>query len=380
LAKRPAQIEKNFRTKRDAEDWIATQRAAVLTGTHIAPSRAERRFVDLIEAWRESWAAKGLEPQTTRRYEQVLRVHVAPTLGHRRANTLTHEAIQRYMDGLRRGGMTPGTLHKVHTVLSAIFKKAVKMGSVSTNPCYAIELPPVESREMVILTPAEIMAVAHGVLDEHWQPAIYTAAYTGVRAAEQWAITRRDIDPLRGTLRIEKAMLADCSIGPTKTHERRTITPNAKLTRMLEDHLALRPGGTKRWPAVRRDRAGWDLYSTEDWQHPDRLAFLTPRGTPVRHNLVHKRQFKPAVRDSLPPDKQLMRWLDFRHTHASLLIHEGATPVLVSKRLGHKSTQMTLDTYAHLYPSAEAALSKTLDEVFTTEAPPSNVEVLHGVG
>jgi hypothetical protein len=31
-----AQIEKNFRTRKDAEDWLATQQAQVLTGTRIS--------------------------------------------------------------------------------------------------------------------------------------------------------------------------------------------------------------------------------------------------------------------------------------------------------------------------------------------------------
>jgi integrase len=219
------------------------------------------------------------------------------------------------MDGLRRAGMHPWTLRKVHAVLSAVFKKGVKMGVLPTNPCYAIELPPVERRDMVILTPEEISAVANGV-DEHWRPAVYFAAYTGVRAGGQWAITRRDVDPLRGTIRIEKAMRNDGSIGPTKTHERRTITPNAKLMSLLEECLATPPGGTGGWPVVLREKSDWVLDTTDDWQSPDRLFFLTPSGTAVQHGAIHKRQFKPAARAKLSSDKQGMRWHDFRHTHA----------------------------------------------------------------
>ncbi|HEQ4770249.1 TPA: tyrosine-type recombinase/integrase [Streptococcus pyogenes] len=37
----------------------------------------------------------------------------------------------------------------------------------------------------------------------------------------------------------------------------------------------------------------------------------------------------------------------FRHTHATLMIEIGVDPVNTAKRLGHASSQMTLDTYSH---------------------------------
>ena len=41
---------------------------------------------------------------------------------------------------------------------------------------------------------------------------------------------------------------------------------------------------------------------------------------------------------------------DLRHFHASVLLQSGQNPVLVSKRLGHSTVSMTLDTYGHLMP------------------------------
>lgn len=55
-----------------------------------------------------------------------------------------------------------------------------------------------------------------------------------------------------------------------------------------------------------------------------------------------------------------------RHTHASLLIYNGVDIQYISKRLGHKNIQTTLDTYAHFFEVAyEQAENKTLD-VLTT--------------
>ena len=43
----------------------------------------------------------------------------------------------------------------------------------------------------------------------------------------------------------------------------------------------------------------------------------------------------------------------FRHTHATLMIEIGVDPVNTAKRLGHASSQMTLDTYSHSTANGE---------------------------
>ncbi len=71
-----------------------------------------------------------------------------------------------------------------------------------------------------------------------------------------------------------------------------------------------------------------------------------------------------------------MRPHSLRHYFASGLIAEGCDVVTVQRALGHKSPSTTLDTYSHLWPSAEdrtrqasgrlaAALSAVADRVRT---------------
>lgn len=62
-------------------------------------------------------------------------------------------------------------------------------------------------------------------------------------------------------------------------------------------------------------------------------------------------------------DIPLIRIHDFRHSHASLLIENGANIVLVSKRLGHANTEQTLNTYTHLFPNSEQELIDKLNQV-----------------
>ena len=59
---------------------------------------------------------------------------------------------------------------------------------------------------------------------------------------------------------------------------------------------------------------------------------------------------------------QKIRVHGVRHTHASLLIDMGCTPLLVAERLGHEKVQTTLDTYAHLYPNKQNEVAAQLNE------------------
>ena len=46
---------------------------------------------------------------------------------------------------------------------------------------------------------------------------------------------------------------------------------------------------------------------------------------------------------------------DGRHTYASLLIHEGRSPLLVSAALGHASGELVWRRYAHVFEEARLA-------------------------
>jgi integrase len=54
---------------------------------------------------------------------------------------------------------------------------------------------------------------------------------------------------------------------------------------------------------------------------------------------------------------------DLRHSHASLLIEMGVSPLLISERLGHENIETTLQTYSHLYPNKHGEVRLKLQEM-----------------
>ena len=78
---------------------------------------------------------------------------------------------------------------------------------------------------------------------------------------------------------------------------------------------------------------------------PD-LVFPNRFGKPL-NPMSLTRTLKKVVRRAEVPK---MRLHDFRHFHVSVLIQQGESSVMISKRLGHSNPSMTLDIYGHLMP------------------------------
>ena len=59
---------------------------------------------------------------------------------------------------------------------------------------------------------------------------------------------------------------------------------------------------------------------------------------------------------------QRVRFHDLRHTCATLLLVNGAHPMLVQQLLGHASISITMDSYSHVLPGMDDSLADRMDE------------------
>ena len=89
------------------------------------------------------------------------------------------------------------------------------------------------------------------------------------------------------------------------------------------------------------------------------LIFSRNTGKPVGNPRDLRKVFHQALSDAGCPR---VRFHDLRHSYASLLIDQGASPKYIQSQLGHASIQMTFDIYGHLMPEAGREIVKRLDE------------------
>jgi len=131
----------------------------------------------------------------------------------------------------------------------------------------------------------------------------------------------------------------------TKTDSgRRTIPLPAFLVDVLAAHLADAPDSEFVFPS-------------RNGSHLDYWNFL-------------KRYWRPAVESaglgSLTPH-------ELRHTAAALMIDQGANPVTVQRRLGHKNVTTTLQIYGHVFPEQDDLLTARLDDLYRGSSRVQNV-------
>jgi integrase len=408
--------ERNFKTKRAALDWIAGRDSDVLRGTYAPARKGDTLLPDLAEELRGVWTAKGLEPKTRAGYEAILNRWLigdadpfAPPdrprpcrFARSKVNAVTTKEVQDFLTQLA-AIRKPNTVRRIYGVLNALLKLAAQRGYIAVNPATNVELPSKKRagvrRSHVYLEGNELLALADAMPTDpaaNYRLAVLVAGSCGLRAGEQWALRRRDVDLLHRELTVFYALkevytsaTADPAnkgllVGhPKSAASRRKLSIPTPLVPLLQAHLSASTPPSPNGYAVLRatDEHTGELTWTDDATDPDRLLFTTAEGYPVRHNSFTKRAFRLAVQGTparpaqpatrgraarpaqaaiaspLPAAKRNLRWHDLRHTAAALSLSQVPNLALVKERLGHENIATTVDLYGKRVPSVDAALA-----------------------
>ncbi|WP_416354132.1 tyrosine-type recombinase/integrase [Agrilactobacillus fermenti] len=110
----------------------------------------------------------------------------------------------------------------------------------------------------------------------------------------------------------------------------------------------------------------------------EQLEFYVKIGYRDPHDLVFRNN-KLSINDNGSTNQALARLCasvnvpritthGLRHTHGSILLYHGASIFSVSKRLGHKDIQTTMDTYLHvideLRQKDDTKMLSALEQIF----------------
>jgi integrase len=293
----------------------------------------ERHTVGEVVAGYIADGASRLSPGTLDFYRKGLAA--LPEVFRNRAVTdVTPLALDSVYGELRAEGASEHKLQKVHRLLSAAFNRAVRYGWMVANPCPQATKPKVDSDEIEPPPPEwvrQLIAEAEGV-NEDLAVCLRLAAATGARRGELVAIRWVDFKDSRLTIRrslveSEGQLFERRTKTGSKGH--RTIAVDAETTRAI-DALRVR----QRVAAEEHELPAPVFVFSHDagvtpWR-PDYLSLACGR--------LSKREY---------------RLHDLRHYHATQLLAAGVPVTTVSKRLGHTSTAVTLNTYGHWLPEQD---------------------------
>ena len=325
-----------FRTKHDAEEYLAGVTVSAARGEYIDPGASRASLGELGAEWLNNQTH--LKPASWRPLEIAWRVHVAPAWSGRRIGEVRHSQVQAWVTELstRRGATT---VLRAHGVLAGILDVAVKDRRLSTNPARGVNLPRKAKKARAYLTveQVELLAVNAGT----YGALVLFLAYTGLRWGEATGLRIAHVDMLRRRVRVTENAVkvgTEIYVGTPKTHEARSVA----FPRFLADSIARQMEGKSR----------------------DQLVFGDGQSH-LRATYGRRPWFQAAVEASqaIDPDFPRVTPHDLRHTAASLAISSGANVKAVQRMLGHASAAMTLDTYADLFDDDLDAVSGALDEL-----------------
>lgn len=327
--KRRKSTKRGFATKREAEEWLRnfliTQKADF-----------DMKFENFWKMYYADMETR-LREHTMRTKKYIVELKILPYFGNKRVNDITATDIRQWQNELIKIGYSPTYLKTINNQLSAIFNYAVRYYDLKSNPCAkAGSMGKSKAEEMDFWTGEEFRRFIDSVMNKRLSyMAFMTLYWTGMRLGELLALNPKDVDLEKRTISITKSYQRlgkkDVITPPKTPKSKRVITIPEFLAADIKDYMD-------------------SLY---DLQENDKLFPIT------KYYLEHEMQ--RGIKES---GVKRIRVHDLRHSHASMLIELGFSPLEIANRLGHEKVETTLNTYAHLYPNKQTKLAERLDSEY----------------
>ena len=328
--KRRQKKKEGFATKKEAQ-------AFELDFLNNCSRSVDISFKNLVEAYVKDCKAR-LKPTTLETKEAIINNRILPYFGEKRVCDISVHDVRQWQTELisSEDGFSETYLKTIHNQLSAIFNYACKYYKLSENPARLCGAMGKKKREtMTFWTLDEFKTFLPAVSNKPASAVIFPLLfYSGMREGELLALTLGDFDFINQTVSITKTFAqlgGEDIIQPPKTPKsRRSIVMPPEVMQLVKDYAAT-------------------IY---DYQPEQRLFQFTK-------SYLHY-EIKRGCKAS---GVKQIRVHDIRHSHASLLIELGFSPLLISERLGHENIETTLSVYSHLYPNKQSEVAEKLSNL-----------------
>lgn len=314
--KRKQIMKRGFPKQKDAKKWESEQIAS-------APSKTTATFMQMFEEnlkflnssetsanMKRSWVMKHF-PYCDTPIEKI-----------------TKPMLIEWRNGLE-GKLATRTINRGLGYIKSTFSYASDIYGTLNNGAVlrSYKLAKEDKQEMEIWTPEEFNQFLECVHGEYYRAYFAFLYWSGCRRSEGLAVCKDDFDG-------------------NKVHIWRSIKHYRNGFRSLKTDSSER--------TITLDKKTMDLLQPLiDAGNP--FIFGGQRSLSIT---CVQREFERAIKES---GVKKIRIHDLRHSHASVLIAAGVPVLAVSRRLGHSSVTITLNTYSHLLSQTETEMVATID-------------------
>jgi integrase len=287
--------------------------------------------------------------RTWERYEQIVRVHIKPSLGRVKLNGLTATHARGLYREKLEDGSSPRTVQYIHTTLRKALQDAVSDGLIPRNVADGIKAPKPKEKEITPLSPEQARAFLKAVHGDRLEALYVLAVHRGLRQGELLGLRWEDVDLETGKLQVRRTLSLTSqghTFEPPKNGKGRCVELTEDTSGALKRHLT---------DQLKEIETLGDEYQDQG------VIFPGQKGQPMRPWTLTRKLERIIERTGFPH----IRFHDLRHTCATLLLAKGVHPKFVQELLGHATISITLDRYSHVIPAMGDQTRKAMEDVLS---------------
>lgn len=323
--KRKRKSKGGFRTKKECLEAGAKAKAEYDNGG-IVSNKTEITYNDFLDDWLNHIKLNYKE-NTYNCYEREIRLYIKPNLGIYKLTTIRPLIIQKMLDDVGKE-MAYNHIKLIKAVISSSFDYAVfPCEYIQSNPCTNLKIN--KNKDMVSDNKTITLAQFNEVLNnlskttKYYATPLYIGWYTGARISEVLDLTWDNID-------FENHKISITGDLKTKSSNRTILVSN----NLIEILKKVKQNSKSKYVC------------TKDGFNKINISYFKSN----LHHLMDNLDFKFSFHK-------------LRHTHATLLIQNGANIKDVQYRLGHSDVNTTLNVYTHLTDNSSSASVNILDNI-----------------
>lgn len=329
---------------------------------------------DFITNWLENVVALNVKPTSLQTYQSLIKKHIITTLGDKTIQDLTPAILDKWLRDLLKAGYSKNSLNQIHAVIHHALDYAVYPAElITSNPSSYIKVPKkaptnIVKRHIISQTQLDDLLAKYPFGTAMYMP-ILILFHTGIRVGELLGLTWDDVDFEKKTIVLRRQLV----YLSRKGHFFTSLKTEASNRYIIIDEIL--SGELQRWKAQQRanEQEYGDsyvyVYQAADGEMLQQSKGIGALGekrllvicTHANGKILLKNACEKILRENG------LNAHSFRHTHATLLIENGATPKGVAGRLGHSNTLITQNLYAHNTQKLQEDTVAVLEKILQTK-------------
>lgn len=352
--KRKRKEKGGFRTKAECEKAL---RIALneFEQTGLIFTASEITFNEYLNLWYNDYVLINCKYGTADYYKRIINSHLKPYFKEIKLKQLNPAILQKFLNYKMINGYSKSSVSNFYGVLSGALKYAVyPCNFIKENPMTYVNIPKYDEK---IKETSDLKIISYDNFNKilerfpfgsSFYIPLQIAFHTGMRGGEVTALKWENVDLENKIISVNYTLVSKgkgiFELGTPKTKSSyRKIDIGDTLVSILKKHKLYQKENKLKYGSYYTNsdfvctKENGELVTTDSLKYLSRV---------VNYDL-----------------KIPFNFHSLRHTHATMLIENGANIKTVQKRLGHSKLSTTMDTYAHVTDKMKTEAVNILENI-----------------